>query len=56
MALVFQPMPHNVEGDRPEEDGEENQNADRLVEARFLIRIHEFITVLCCCTIYLAVL
>lgn len=56
MALVFQTMPYQVVGNRPEENGEQYQNADCLVEAQYLIFVHKFITVLSCCTIGLAVL
>lgn len=56
MALVFQPMPHDVVGDGPEDDGEQDQDSDGLVEAHFLTRVHVFITVLSCCTILVAVL
>ena len=56
MALVFQPISHNIESDRSEENGEQNQNAHRLVESRLLINVHKIITVLSYCTIFFAVL
>lgn len=56
MALIFQPISHNIVSDRSEENGKQNQDAHRLVEARLLVDVHKVITVLSYCTIFFAVL
>jgi hypothetical protein len=46
MALVFQPMSHNIVSDGSENESEQNQDDNRFNEARLLVLVHKFITVL----------